>query len=105
MYEHQGGVYAALRIDGHLVILQVVIFLAFLQVAQEEVVRGAVFFAETSGRDGLDASEIRGVDLVAADDGGERVVAELVVVTVVADGGGERGREFEGGLPGLGEEG
>ncbi len=99
------GVGAALRVDGHLVILQVVVLGAFLEVAQEQVVRGAVFLAEAFGRDGLDADEVGGVQVVAALDGGEGVVAELVVVAVVADGGGEGGGQAQVGLPGVFEQG
>ena len=90
---------------GHLVVLEVVVVHALLQVVEEEVVRGAVFLGEALGRDSLDADKVGGAGLMALRGGGEGVVAELVVVAVVADARGEGGGELEGGLPGLGEEG
>ena len=98
------GVGAAAGADGHLVLLEVEVVGGLLEVAQEKIVGGTVFFGETFGGDGLDAGEVGRVDVVAALDGGEGVVAELVVVAVVADSGGEGGGKLEVGLPGLGEE-
>ena len=95
---------ASLGIDRHLVVLQVVIIHPLLQVAEEEVVGGPVLLAESLGRDGLDARQKAGVDLVPVGDGGQRVVAELVVVAVVADGRGPGGGELEVRLPRLLEE-
>ncbi len=91
--------------ERHFVVFEVVVVHRFLEVAQEEVVGDAIGIGETFGGDGLDAGEISGVDLVATGVSGESVVAELVVVAVVADRGGEGGGELEVGLPGLGEEG
>ena len=63
----EAGVDAAqLPSTRHLVLLQVVVVHALLQVAEEEVVRDAVFFGEAVRGDGLDAGEVGGVDLVAS---------------------------------------
>ena len=54
--------------------------------------------------DGLEAAEVSGVGGVAAIDGGERAVGELVVVAIVSAGGGALGGVLEIGLGELFEE-
>ena len=53
------------------------------------------------GIDRLDPGEVREIALVPGGGRGEGVVAELIVVSVVADGSGQDGIHLEGGLPGV----
>jgi len=68
-------------------------------------VRDEVLLGEARGIDGLDAGQIGEFALVTGSGGGERVVTELVVVTVVSDGSGLGGIHLEAGLPGVFKEG
>jgi hypothetical protein len=96
---------AAGRAERHLVFFEVVVFDALLELAEEEVVRDEVLLGKACGIDGLDASKVGEIALVAVSGGGERVIAELVVVAIVPDGGSEGGVQLESGLPGVVEEG
>ena len=71
----EAGVDAALRVDGHLIVFEVVVVDVLLHVAQEEIVRRPVFLTEAFGGDGFDPPEVALVDLVPPRDGRQRVVA------------------------------
>jgi hypothetical protein len=79
---------AVLLIDGHLVFLEVEIGDALLKDANEEVVGKLILVGKTGGGDGLKAREEGTVGLIAAGDGGERIVGELIVITVISKSGG-----------------
>ena len=54
----------ALRVDGHLVLFEVVVGDALLDVANEEIVREVILLSEAVRRDGLDTGEPCLVELV-----------------------------------------
>ncbi len=96
---------AAGSAERHLVFLQVVVVDTLLELAEKKVMGDEVRLGKAGGIDGLDASEVVEVALVAGGGSGQRIVAELVVVAIVADGGPQEGHHLEGGLPGIVEEG
>ena len=101
----QLGVRAIHLRDGHLVLFEAVVGEALLEGADEQIVGEQVLLGEAGGGDGFEAGEKGLVGGVAAGDAGERDVVELVVVAVVAVGGGALGGELEIGLVLLFEEG
>ena len=78
-------------VDGHLVFFEVVVVEALLEDAGEEIMGEEVLLGEASGGDGFEAAEVGDVGGVAAVDSGEGSVGELVVVTIVSEGGGPLG--------------
>jgi hypothetical protein len=96
---------AILLIDGHLEFLEAVIRDALLEDTDEEIVGELILFGESGGGDGLESGEEVLVGLVALADGGEREVGELIVITVVTEGGSALGEVAEVGLVLLLEEG
>ena len=101
----EGDVDALLLVDGHLVVLEVEGLDALLELALHELVGEEILVGEAGGVDGGEADEVGLVLGVLRGDAGERVVGELVVVAVVADGGGALGGVLEAGLPLVFEEG
>ncbi len=85
-------------VDGHLELFEVVVVEALLEDAGEEVVGEDVLLGEAGGGDGFEASEVGDVGGVAAIDGGEGAVGELIVVAIVSVGGGALGCVLEVGL-------
>ena len=100
----EAGVDAVHLVDGHLVFFEVVVVEALLNDAGEEVVGEDVLLGEAGGGDGFEAGEVGDVGGVAAIDGGEGAVGELIVVAIVSVGGGALGGVFEVGLVELFEE-
>ena len=92
------GVRAVHLRDGHLVFFEAVVVEALLEGAHEQVVGELILLGEAGGGDGFEAGEKGLVGGVPAGDAGERVVVELVVVAVVAVGGGALGGVLEVGL-------
>src|ERR1700730_2068526 len=74
-------------VDRHLVLFEVKVGDALLEDANQQVVGELVLIGEARTRDGLKSAKEVLIDLVAPNDGIERVVGELVVVAVVAEGG------------------
>jgi len=91
--------------EGHLILFEVVVFDALLQLAKEEVVGDEVLLGKAGRVDRLDPGEVGEVALVPGGGRGERVVPELIVISVVANSRGQGGIHLEGGLPGVVEEG
>ena len=87
--------------EGHLVLFEVIVFDALLELAEEEIVGDQVLLGEARGIDGFDAGQIGELALVPGSRGGEGVVAEQVVVAVVTDGSREDRIHLEAGLPGV----
>lgn len=79
---------AILLVDWHLILFEVEVGDALLEDTLEQVVGELVLVGEASTRDGSESSEKDFVGLVALLDGFERVLGKLVVVAVVAEGGG-----------------
>jgi hypothetical protein len=82
---------ALLLVDGHLVSFEVEVLDALLELALHELVGEEILVGEAGGVDGGEADEVGLVVGVEPGDVGEGVVGELVVVAVVADGGGALG--------------
>jgi hypothetical protein len=91
-------------VDGHLELFKFIVVEALLEDAAEEVVGEDVLLGEASGGNGFEAGEVSDVGGVAAVDGGEGAVGELVVVAIVSVGGGALGGVLEVGLIKLFEE-
>ena len=87
--------------EGHLVLFEVVVFNALLKLAKEEVVGDQVLLGKAGRINRLDPGEVREIALVPGRGRGERVVAELIVVSVVTHGSSQDGIHLEGGLPGV----
>jgi hypothetical protein len=100
----EAGVDAVHLVDGHLVLFEIVVVEVLLEDAGEEIVGENVLLGEACGRDGFEAGEVGDVGRMAAIDGGERAVGELVVVAVVSVGGGALGGVLQVGLVELFEE-
>jgi hypothetical protein len=82
------GVDAVLLVDGHFEFFQIEIGDALLEDTNEEILRELILIREAGGGYGLKTVEESAVGLVALSDGGEGIVGELVIVTVVSEGGG-----------------
>ncbi len=89
---------AILLVDWHLVLFEIEVGDPLLQNADEEVVRELVLVGEASAGDGFQPRQEGLVGLVALGNGFERVLGELVVVAIVAKGGGALGKVAEIGL-------
>src|ERR1700730_7551303 len=74
-------------VDRHLVLFEVKVGDALLEDANQQVMGELVLIREARTRDGLKSAKEVLIDLVAPNDGIERVVGELVVVAVVAECG------------------
>jgi hypothetical protein len=91
-------------IDGHLVVFEVVVVETLLEDAGEEIVGEDVLLGEACCRDGFEARQVGEVFGMATLDGCEGVVGELIIVTIVPEGGGAFGGVLEVGLIELFEE-
>ena len=75
-------------VDRHLILFEIEVGEALPQHPNQKVVGELVLLGEARGRYGFKAGEKILIGLVALTDGRERVLGELVVVAVVAEGGG-----------------
>ncbi len=91
----EAGVDAVLLVDRHLVFFKVEIGTALAEQTHQDVVGELVLVVEAGSRDGFQTDQKRFVGLVALGNGVERVIGELIVVAVVAVGGGALGRIAE----------
>ncbi len=92
------GMDAILLIDWHLVLFEVEVGDALLQHANQQVVRELVLIGEAGRRDGFESREEALIGFVPLHDGVERVLGELVVVAIVAEGRGALGKVAQIGL-------
>src|ERR1700675_1515251 len=89
---------AVLLIDGHFILFELEIGDALLQNARQQVMRELVLVGESGSSDGLDTPQKALVRFMVLRDSIERVVIELVVIAVVAEGRGALGEIAQFGL-------
>ena len=87
--------------ERHLVLFEVVVLDALLDLAEKQIVGDEVLLGKAGGIDGLDPRQVGKVALVSSGWCGQGVIAELVVVAVVADGRSQGRIHLERDLPGL----
>src|SRR5277367_3388147 len=85
--------------ERHLKLLQVVVLDALLKLTEEKVMGDHVLLGEAGSIDRFNAGQVCKVALVARRGGGERIVGELIVIAVVANGSRLRGIHLKVGLP------
>src|SRR6266478_6875709 len=86
---------AILLVDRHLVLFEVEVGDALLEDTSEQVVGDLVLIGEARTRDVFKTGQESLVGLMALGDSVERVLGELVVVSVVAESGGTLGKVAE----------
>src|ERR1051326_588464 len=84
----QTGMNTGLLVDRHLVLFETKIAGALLQHANQQVVRELILIGKPRSRDRLQSGQKRFVGLMVPHDGIERIVIQLVVITVIAESGG-----------------
>ena len=85
--------------DGHLPLLEVCGLLAFGEEAQQQFAAGFFPIGQSGGIDGCEAHQEGLLALQFCVDGSHGVVVDLVVVALVADGGGKLGIVLEAIFP------
>ncbi len=90
--------------EWHLVLFEIVVLDTLLELAEKKVVGDEVLLGKIGRIDSLDPRKVGKIALVPRGGRGEGVIAELVVVAVVADGRGQGGIHLERDLPGIGEQ-
>src|SRR5258708_247559 len=79
---------AVLLVDRHLVLFEIEVGNALLQQTDQQVMGQPVLAGKAGGGDGFNPFQERFVRLMAQSDSGERIIGKLVVVAIVAKGGG-----------------
>src|SRR5271165_4083190 len=91
--------------EGHFELFEIVVIHALLELAKKKIVRDQILLWKAGRVDRLDTGQVGNLTLVACSIGGKGVIAELIIVAIVADGGRQRGIHLESGLPRLVKEG
>jgi hypothetical protein len=94
----KAGMDAVLLVDGHLILFEIEVSDALREDTNEEVVRKLILIGEASRGDRFEPGKEVSIGLVILSDGVEGTFAQLVVITVVAEGGGALGKIAEIGL-------
>src|SRR5208337_948160 len=94
----QAGMDAVLLVDRHLVLFQIEVGIALLEHANQQVARKLVPFRKVRARDGLDSRQELPVGLIALNNRVQRVLRQLVVISVVAVGSRPLGKIAKIGL-------
>lgn len=85
--------------ERHFELFEIVVIQALLELAEKKVVRDQILVRKAGRIDRLDLGQVGNLALMACSRSAKRVIAELVVVAIVADSSRLRGIHLESGLP------